>query len=62
MHCLIRELCLGSWAVLKRALQVYKQVNERYGKDTDPGVKQLVARSLGNQGFVLGKTGRLKRR
>ena len=40
------------------ALQVYKQVNERYGKDTESGVREQVASALFNQGVVLGKTGR----
>ena len=37
MHCLIRELCLGEIGRSEEALQVYKQVDERYGKDTEPG-------------------------
>ena len=30
----------------EEALQVYKQIDEDYGKDTDPGVREKVARSL----------------
>ena len=58
MHCLIRELCLGSWVVLKRRFSIYKQVDERYGKDTEPGVRERVASALFNQGVVLGELGR----
>ena len=37
----------------EEALQVYKQVDERYGKDTDLGVRGPVAKALVNQGVVL---------
>ena len=37
------------------ALQVYKQVDVRYGNDTEPGVREKVAGSLVNQGIALGE-------
>ena len=43
VHCLIREFVLGELGRFEEALQVYKQVDERYGKDTDPGVREPVA-------------------
>ena len=39
-------------------LGIYEEVNARYGKDTDPGVREPVAGSLANQGIVLGELGR----
>ena len=35
-----------------------KQMDVRYGKDTEPDVRGQVARSLFNQGVVLGELGR----
>ena len=32
-----------------------RSMNARYGKDTDPGVREKVAKALANQGFVLGR-------
>ena len=49
---------MGSWAVLKRRFSVYKQVDERYGKDTEPGVREQVARHWVIRELVLGKMGR----
>ena len=44
----------------EEAIQVLKQVNARYGKDTDPGVREPVAKALGSQGVVLKKMGRFE--
>ena len=30
---------LGEMAVLQEAIGIYEAVNERYGRDTDPGVR-----------------------
>ena len=49
---------LGEMGRSEEALQVYKQVDERYGKDTDPGVREQVASALLNQGIVLGEMSR----
>ena len=46
---------LGQTGHSEEALQVSKQVDERYGKDTDPGVREEVAKALVNQGVVLRK-------
>ena len=43
---------LGKLGRSEEELQVYKQVDERYGKDTEPDVREQVVRSLANQGFV----------
>ena len=42
----------------EETLQVCKQMDERYGKDTDPGVRKQVASALVVQGVVLGELGR----
>ena len=49
---------LGKLGRSEEVLQVYKQVDERYGKDTDPSVREQVASALVNQGAVFGKLGR----
>ena len=51
---------MGNWAVLKRRIQVFKQVDARYGKDTDLGVKEKVASALLNHGVLLGQMGRFE--
>ena len=48
---------LGELGRFEEALQVYKQVDERYGKDTESGVRKQVAKALFSQGFVLGELG-----
>ena len=50
-------LVFGDMGRFEEALQVYKQVDARYGKDTDPGVRKQVAKALFSQGFVLGELG-----
>ena len=42
----------------EEALRIFKQVNERYGKDTEPGIREQVAGALVNQGVVLGELDR----
>ena len=41
---------LGELGRSEDALQIYKQMDERYGKDTDPGVREPIAMALFNQG------------
>ena len=49
---------MGRWGRFEEEIGIYEAVNERYGKDTDPGVREPVASALLNHGFVLGQTGR----
>ena len=51
---------MGRLDRFEEELQVYKQVDERYGKDTDPGVREPVASALINQGVVFGELGRFE--
>ena len=42
----------------EKAIQVYEQINARYGADTEPGVREKVAEALVNQGVMLEELGR----
>ena len=49
---------LGELGRSEEEIGIYEEVNTRYGKDTDPGVRKQVASALFNQGVVLGELGR----
>ena len=53
-------IVLGELDRFEEAIRIFKQVNARYGKDTEPGVRERVARSLGSHGVVLKKMGRFE--
>ena len=42
----------------EEAIRIFKQVDERYGKDTGPSIREQVAGALVNQGVVLGELDR----
>ena len=48
---------LGKLGRSEEAIGIYEEVDERYGKDTEPGVRESVANALVFQGVVLGQMG-----